>query len=160
MAKRPLSALPAQLALLHPKPYCGRPLRSRRNRISRTSWKTLGTPANAKGPVPVLMMFGRSGFPAPPQPSPDELERINTALKALLVQQDPSLQAIFERHPAYQLETPPPFRMPQLTADGDPPPTWQIIAEGWGFATIDPASIQADNGSGLTRGIIGLVNKG
>jgi hypothetical protein len=121
---------------------------------------TLVTPANAKGPVPVLMMFGRSGFPAPAQPSPDELERINTALKALLVQQDPSLQAIFERHRAYQLETPPPFQMPQFTADGDPPPTWQIIADGWGFATIDPASIQADNGAGLTRGIIGLVNKG
>ena len=25
---------------------------------------------------------------------------------------------------------------------------------------IDPSSIQADNGAGLTRGIIGLVNKG
>jgi len=25
---------------------------------------TLVTPANAKGPVPVLMMFGRAGFPA------------------------------------------------------------------------------------------------
>ena len=43
---------------------------------------TLVTPANAKGPVPVLMMFGRSGFPAPNQPSPQELERINAALKA------------------------------------------------------------------------------
>ncbi|MEQ8807616.1 MAG: acetylxylan esterase, partial [Imperialibacter sp.] len=30
----------------------------------------------------------------------------------------------------------------------------------WGYATIEPASIQADNGAGLTRGIIGLVNKG
>src|SRR4029079_6422257 len=28
------------------------------------------------------------------------------------------------------------------------------------YATIDPASIQADNGAGITRGIIGLVNKG
>ena len=27
---------------------------------------TLVTPANAKEPVPVLMMFGRAGFPAPP----------------------------------------------------------------------------------------------
>ncbi len=38
--------------------------------------------------------------------------------------------------------------------------TDQLLAAGWGYATIDPASIQADNGAGLTKGIIGLVNKG
>jgi hypothetical protein len=42
----------------------------------------------------------------------------------------------------------------------DPPSTEQLIAAGWGYAYINPASIQADNGAGLTRGIIGLVNKG
>src|SRR5438477_9445787 len=36
----------------------------------------------------------------------------------------------------------------------------QLIADGWGVATINPGSIQADNGAGLTKGIIGLVNKG
>jgi hypothetical protein len=121
---------------------------------------TLVTPANAKGPVPVLMMFGHSGFPAANQPSADELERINAALKALLVQQDPSLREVFEQHPAYELETPPALQVPSFIADGDPPTTWQLIADGWGFATIDPGSIQADDGAGLTRGIIGLVNKG
>jgi hypothetical protein len=35
-----------------------------------------------------------------------------------------------------------------------------LIADGWGVATINPTSIQADNGAGLTKGIIGLVNKG
>ena len=35
-----------------------------------------------------------------------------------------------------------------------------MIADGWGFAAINPGSIQADNGAGLTKGIIGLVNKG
>src|SRR5947208_2023632 len=41
-------------------------------------------------------------------------------------------------------------------------PTWQqqVLAKGWGYAIITPNSIQADNGAGLTRGIIGLVNKG
>jgi lysophospholipase L1-like esterase len=43
---------------------------------------------------------------------------------------------------------------------GDPPATQQLIAAGWGYAYINPASIQADNGAGLTKGIIGLVNKG
>lgn len=40
------------------------------------------------------------------------------------------------------------------------PATTQLLKAGWGYALIDPNSIQADNGSGLTRGIIGLVNKG
>lgn len=41
-------------------------------------------------------------------------------------------------------------------------PTWQeqLITRGWGYAIIEPSSIQADNGAGLTTGIIGLVNKG
>ena len=43
-----------------------------------------------------------------------------------------------------------------------PSPTWQeqVIAKGWAFAILSTSSIQADNGAGLTRGIIGLVNKG
>lgn len=41
-------------------------------------------------------------------------------------------------------------------------PTWQqqVLAKGWGYASLLPSSIQADNGAGLTQGIIGLVNKG
>ncbi len=36
----------------------------------------------------------------------------------------------------------------------------QVLEKGWGYAILVPTSIQADNGAGLTRGIIGLVNKG
>ena len=118
------------------------------------------TPAEATKPVPVLMMFGPAAFPEPNQPSREELEHVNTALKSLLIQQDPSLKKVFEDHPAYELEMPRPFRFPELNADGDPPNTWELASDGWGFALIDPASIQADNGAGLTRGIIGLVNHG
>lgn len=41
-------------------------------------------------------------------------------------------------------------------------PAWQqqVLAKGWGFAQITPNSIQADNGAGLTDGIIGLMNRG
>jgi lysophospholipase L1-like esterase len=42
----------------------------------------------------------------------------------------------------------------------DPPATDQLITDGWGYAYINPVSIQADNGAGLTKGIIGLVNRG
>src|ERR1700722_9154336 len=121
---------------------------------------TLVTPARAKGPVPVLIMFTHAGFPNPKEPSDDEFERINQAWKALLIQQDPSLKEIFAQHPAWQPVKATPFQFPQLDADGGLPTTWQLIAAGWGFALLDPASVQADNGAGLTRGVIGLVNHG
>ncbi|MDA0206146.1 MAG: acetylxylan esterase [Acidobacteria bacterium] len=43
-----------------------------------------------------------------------------------------------------------------------PGPTWeqQVLARGWGYAYLDTSSVQADNGAGLTQGIVGLVNKG
>lgn len=124
---------------------------------------TVVVPANAKGPVPVLMMFGRTGLPNPTQPSQEDMERINAGIKALLVKNDPSLAAIFSEYPGYSPVNPlaPAFGFgaPRPPA-GDPPTTQQLIADGWGYATIDPASIQADNGAGITRGIIGLVNEG
>jgi hypothetical protein len=41
-------------------------------------------------------------------------------------------------------------------------PSWQqqVLTKGWGYAIIAPSSIQADSGAGLTKGIIGLCNKG
>jgi len=122
----------------------------------------LVVPANVKGPVPVLMMFsGRPSFPSPAQPSPDDMEKINAAFKELMIKTDPSLKAIFDRYPAYspitRLAGPNPFAPPPAS---DPSPTEQLLAAGWGYVTIETSSIQADNGAGLTRGIIGLVNKG
>ncbi len=128
--------------------------------ISVNIHMTLVTPAGAKGPVPVLMMFGHAGFPAPNEARGADMDRINKAMKALLIQQDPSLKEVFEQHPAWEPLGNTPLQLPQLNADGGPPNTWQLIADGWGFALFDPASVQADDGAGLTRGIIGLVNKG
>lgn len=76
----------------------------------------LTTPANAKGPVPVMLEFG------------------------------------FD------------FRGRRFPGGPPPPtgPTWkeQVISKGWGYAVYYPYTVQADNGAGLTRGIIGLVNRG
>jgi peptidoglycan/xylan/chitin deacetylase (PgdA/CDA1 family) len=58
---------------------------------------------------------------------------------------------------------PPGFRFPQQPNNNQPqPPSWQqqCLAKGWGYAVLVPTSVQADNGAGLTQGIIGLVNKG
>jgi hypothetical protein len=41
-------------------------------------------------------------------------------------------------------------------------PSWQsqVLSMGWGYAILIPTSVQADNGEGLTQGVIGLTNKG
>ena len=124
----------------------------------------LVTPTEAKAPVPVLMMFSRAAMPAPVQPTPEEVEQINAKLKALL-SLDPATRAIFEQYPAYNpIPIPSPFAnfggRPPGAPPAEPTPTEELINAGWGYALISPASIQADNGAGLTRGIIGLVNKG
>jgi lysophospholipase L1-like esterase len=85
----------------------------------------LVTPASAKRPVPVMIMFRSGGLPGEP------------------VAPAPGGRGV----------GPPP-------AGSDPPATDQLIADGWGYAFLNPGSIQADNCAGLTRGIIGLVNKG
>ncbi|WP_207424618.1 alpha/beta hydrolase family protein [Desertivirga brevis] len=122
---------------------------------------TLVLPANAKGPVPVLMMFGPSALPAPAQPPKEDLEKINVAIKALLINANPELRETFEKYPAYNpIAAQSTGFNPFAPRTGDLPATQQLVAKGWGYALIDPASIQADNGAGLTKGIIGLVNKG
>jgi len=81
---------------------------------------TLVTPQDAKGPVPVMIMFTSAAF-----------------------------RQIMASHPEFQ-----------KMMGSDPPATEQLIAGGWGYALLDTSSVQADNGAGLTKGIIGLTNKG
>ena len=95
---------------------------------------TLVTPADAER-APVMIMFGGGALPA---------EAI-----------EPAELPSNCRPPARR--GPPPGAQP---AGGDPPATEQLIAAGWGFVSLRPTSVQADNGAGLTQGIIGLVNKG
>jgi hypothetical protein len=91
---------------------------------------TLTTPANATRPVPVMMEFGFTGGGFGFFPGR------------------------FGGFPGAGRGGAFPF--------GGGGPTWQqqVLARGWGYAIISPISVQADNGAGLTRGIIGLVNKG
>jgi hypothetical protein len=99
---------------------------------------TLVVPANATKPVPVMMMFGgQSGMPPAPGTPPPAGRGFGAGGRGA-------------GGPPQTPAGPPP----------DPPAREQLIAAGWGYATINPGSIQADNGAGLTRGIIGLVNKG
>jgi peptidoglycan/xylan/chitin deacetylase (PgdA/CDA1 family) len=57
---------------------------------------------------------------------------------------------------------PPWFRFPAPPAGTLIEKSWQeqVLEQGWGFAILVPTSYQADNGAGLTQGVIGLCNKG
>jgi hypothetical protein len=66
------------------------------------------------------------------------------------------LEITFENYPVNPNRPPgPPTPPPAL-------PTWkqQVLAKGWGYALFYPTTLQADNGAGLTQGIIGLCNHG
>ena len=87
-------------------------------------------PGSAKKPVPVMMMIGGRALPGLPG---------------------------FTAPGGGRAGAPPP---PAAAPAADPPATEHLIADGWGYASISPSSIQADNGAGLTKGIIGLANRG
>jgi hypothetical protein len=94
---------------------------------------TLATPAESSGPVPVMMEFGFGGFGR---------GGFGGATKGAT-------------KPAAKPGGPGPGGFGGGLA-------WQqlLLTKGWGYAIILPNSIQADNGAGLTKGIIGLCNKG
>ena len=116
----------------------------------------LALPANAKGPVPVLIMFAPARFPSPSQPSPEEATRLDQTLKAMLAERDPGFAAIFKAHPGFEFVKQPSF-FPAPPSDER---ISDLIADGWGVALLDPATIQADNGAGLRSGVIGLTDHG
>jgi len=97
---------------------------------------TLTTPASAADRVPVIMEFGFAGGFGRGGPA--------------------------GARGAAPGATPPAALPARRAGPGPTGPTWQqqVLARGWGYAIISPASIQADNGAGLTQGIIGLMNKG
>lgn len=116
-------------------------------------------PLKHPGPMPALIMFvlGPPRFPAPARPSPAIVARMNTALKQAMVRQDPTLGAFFHSHPAWEPIKTPPFFPPPLPKQD---PVLQLVADGWAVAMLNPTSIQPDNGAGLSRGVIGLADRG
>ncbi len=116
-------------------------------------------PLQHSGPMPVLIMFtlGAPRFPAPVPPSAADIARMNAALRSAMSREDPSLAQVLRSHPGWQPIATPPFFPPPRPA-GDP--IQQLVADGWAVAQIDPTAVQADNGAGLIRGVIGLTNRG
>ena len=102
---------------------------------------TLTTPANAKGPVPVMIDFGFGGFGRPNRPGGTNGFTGLGGTNGLIATNG------FARGGF---------------GGGFGGSTWQqlVLSNGWGYAILIPTSYQADNGGELTRGIIGLCNQG
>jgi hypothetical protein len=94
---------------------------------------TMYTPANVRGPVPLIMVVGagfggRGGMPG-------------------TVAQPAQAQGAGARPGG-------------AGAAGAGSAMAQVLAAGYGYATFATSVVQADNGAGLTSGMIGLVNRG
>ena len=122
-------------------------------------WEVTETLNETNGGVPVITkkLIGHVDNSAYPQISVDIQLNLSTPANAAR-----PVPVIME----FGFIGPFPGRGPGPARAGGPPPptgpTWQqqVLAKGWGYAVLVPGSIQADNGAGLTKGIIGLVNKG
>ena len=125
---------------------------------------SVSTPANATGPVPVILSFGAAGFgggrgapaPDPDAPAPTTVCVPTNAPPAAV----PAARGA--QPPAGRAGGPAGAGRGQAGPQAPQPPTnqQQALALGWGYATVQTNTVQADNGQGLTCGIIGLVNKG
>lgn len=125
----------------------------------RVNWEVTSTSREMHEGIPVITkkLVGHVDNSSYPQISVDIQLTLTTPANAtrpvpviMELSFSPEFLAALMKH----LPPPPP---------GSPSPTaWQgqVLAKGWGYAILIPTSVQADNGAGLTQGIIGLVNKG
>ena len=119
-------------------------------------WFVTATTQDAVAGVPVLTkrLMGRADNSAYPAVNVEIEMSLTTPARAL--GPVPVMIELGFRLPA-GLRVPP-------RPSGAPPdgPSWQeqLVSKGWGYAVLYPKSVQADSGAGLTKGIIGLVNKG
>jgi hypothetical protein len=108
-----------------------------------TVYLTLSLPAKATGPVPVMVTVSSGGGGGARRgAAPAGLDAPAAAMPAAATVPNAPAANRGARGPA------------------GPSPMQQVLARGWGYATYDTGSLQQDNAAGLTRGIIGLVNKG
>jgi hypothetical protein len=121
----------------------------------RVTWEVVETTKETKGTVPVVIKklvghVDNSAYPAAKVDIQLTLTTPEGARGPVPVVME--FGFVFPTRPGAPAFTPPPGAGP----------SWQeqVISKGWGYAVLVPTSYQADNGAGLTEGIIGLVNKG
>ena len=133
--------------------------------LNVTILATLSTPKDATGPVPVVLMFGGGGAASAGVPTTTQCTVPGAgAPRGAAPAAPPRGGGAAPNAAAGRGAGAPPLNPPAAAprGGGTPAPSAQeqIVNRGWGYASVSTASVQADNGQGLTCGIIGLVNKG
>jgi hypothetical protein len=124
--------------------------------IPKVRWEITGTARETNGEVPVLTKHLLGHLDNSSYPGVEVAIELNLSTPANASGRVPVIMEL-------SFVPPPGFKPPAGAAPPVPAgPTWQqqVLAKGWGYASLVPVSIQPDNGAGLTQGIIGLVNKG
>lgn len=120
-------------------------------KMAKVTWEAVSTTRGENGGVPIITkeLIGRVDNSSHPQVTVNIALTLTTPANAR--RPVPVIMEFAGRRPA---------GLPPAAAPTGP--TWQqqVLARGWGYAGLLAGSIQADNGAGLTKGIIGLVNKG
>jgi hypothetical protein len=121
-------------------------------------WEVVSTTREMNGDAPILTkkLVGHADNSSYPLVSVDILLTLSTPVKA-----PGPVPVMMEFALSPEVLASLMKRFPQLQTNTSGP-TWQqqVLAKGWGYAEMIATSVQADNGEGLTQGIIGLVNKG
>jgi hypothetical protein len=124
----------------------------------KVKWEVVSSTKETNGDVPVVTkkLVGHSDNSAYPLISVDIQLTLSTPAKApgpvpVMIEFDLSpevLAALTKRFPDF-------FK-------AQPGPTWQqqLLAKGWGYASLIATSIQDDKAEALTEGVIGLANHG
>ncbi|MDO8941560.1 MAG: hypothetical protein Q7U75_00175, partial [Desulfobacterales bacterium] len=125
----------------------------------KITWTVTNTVEDKVGPYPVIAkeLTGRADNTAYPE--------ISVEIKLVVVtpawaKKAVPLMIMFGRPALPSAPVPEAFARFAALAGTDPPAGVQLIAAGWGYAQLNPGSVQPDNGAGLTKGIIGLTNRG
>ncbi len=123
----------------------------------RINWEVVRVIHELNGDVPVItkILVGHVDNSAYPQIKVDMELKLSTPANAL----SPVPIVLEYTFGTFPVRSGAPTRPASAVPIG---PTWQqlTLAKGWGYASFIPTSVQPDNGAGLTRGIIGLVNHG
>lgn len=124
----------------------------------KVSWEVISTTKEVNGDVPVITkkLSGHVDNSAYPQVTVNIDLTVTTPAKA-----SGPVPVMMEFSWSPEVLASLAKRFPEMSASTSGP-SWQqqVLAKGWGYAVYIPTSVQADNGEGLTQGVIGLLNTG
>lgn len=124
-------------------------------RLSKVRWEIVNSKTDTIGGLPILTKNLTGHIDDHSYPSISAGIQLSVSTPALAKEAVPVIVEFGFNFPGR-------MRMPEPPPGRPRDPDWKelLIKKGWGYAILVPTSFQADNGAGLTKGVIGLVNRG